>query len=115
MNKRAVAILLAGLISSSLIYSHPVYAHNFGGDQSASFLAKVAEIKTEINLLSKHVADSEAVDYYADALSEYWNANDTREMGERNKLLANEIPDTTNSTINDAKAGNQEIGRASCR
>ncbi|TLX94670.1 MAG: hypothetical protein E6K91_05195 [Thaumarchaeota archaeon] len=107
MNKRAVAILLGGIISSSLIYSHPVYAHNFGGDQSASFLAKVAEIKTEINLLAKHVTDLETVDYYADALSEYWNANDTKEMGERNKLLAKEIPDTINSTINDAKAGNQ--------
>jgi len=107
VNNKIVALLLAGIISSGLIYSHPAYAHNFGGDESASFFAKVAEIKTEVGLVSKHVSDSEAVDYYADALGEYWNANDTKEMGERNTLLQKEIPDTINMTINDARDGNQ--------
>ena len=96
------------IISSGLIYSHPAYAHNFGGDESASFLAKVPEIKAEINFISKHVSNSDAIDYYADALNEYWNANDTKEMGEKNSLLAKEIPITINSTINDAKSGNQD-------
>ncbi|MGI0026279.1 MAG: hypothetical protein ACREAD_00365 [Nitrosopumilaceae archaeon] len=108
MNNKIIALLLAVVISSGLIYSHPAYAHNFGGDESASFLAKVTEIKTEMNLLSKHVSDSDAIDYYSDAIGEYWNANDTKEMGERNALLQKEIPDTINSTINDAKAGNQD-------
>jgi hypothetical protein len=107
VNKKLVALLLAGIISSGLIYTHPAYAHNFGGDESASFLAKVAEIKTEIDFIAKHVSDSKAIDYYSDALSEYWNANDTKEMGERNTLLQKEIPATINSTINDARAGNQ--------
>ena len=107
MNKKIVALLLAGIISSGLIYAHPVYAHNFGGDESASFLAKVSEIKTEVGFIAKHVSNSEAIDYYSDALSEYWNANDTKEMGERNTLLQKEIPPTINSTINDARAGNQ--------
>ena len=107
VNKKVVVLLLAGIISSGLIYSHPAYAHNFGGDESASFLAKVAEIRTEIGFISKHVSDSEAIDYYSDALGEYWNANDTKEMGERNTLLQKEIPATLNSTINDARSGNQ--------
>ena len=105
MNKRAVAILLVGIISSGLIYSYPAYAHNFGGDESASWLAKVAEIKTEVGLVAKHVGDKEAVDYYADALGEYWTANDTKEMGERNTLLQQEIPATINATLTDAGAG----------
>jgi hypothetical protein len=112
MNKRAVAILLAGIISSSLIYTHPAYAHNFGGDESASFLAKVSEIKTEVDFISKHVSDSKAIDYYSGALGEYWNANDTKEMGERNTLLQKEIPVTINSTISDARAGNQSAVNA---
>ena len=107
MHNKVVALLLTVVISSGLIYSHPVYAHNFGGDESASFLAKVAEIKTEAGFIAKHVSDSNAIDYYSDALGEYWNANDTKEMGERNTLLQKEIPVTINSTINDAKAGNQ--------
>ncbi|HET6458970.1 MAG TPA: hypothetical protein VFG24_08850, partial [Nitrosopumilaceae archaeon] len=107
MDNKIIALLLAVVISSGLIYAHPAYAHNFGGDESASFLAKVAEIKTEVGLISKHVSDSKAIDYYSDALGEYWNANDTKEMGERNTLLQKEIPTTINSTINDARSGNQ--------
>ena len=107
MNNKLVALLLSGVITSGLIYVHPAYAHNFGGDQSASWLAKMAEIKTEANLISKHVADKEAIDYYAYALGEYWNVNDTKEMGERNTLLQKEIQTTINATIDDATAGNQ--------
>src|SRR5689334_24584814 len=98
VNKKVVALLLAGIVSSGLIYSHPAYAHNFGGDESASFLAKVTEIKTEVSFIAKHVSDSDAIDYYSDALGEYWNTNDTKEMGEKNALLQKEIPDTINAT-----------------
>lgn len=107
MNNRVLALVIGGIISTGLIYTPHASAHNFGGDESASFLAKVAEIKTEVNFISKHVSESDAIDYYADALNEYWNANDTREMGERNTLLQKEIPATINATISDARSGNQ--------
>lgn len=101
-------MLLSAIIASGLIYTHPAFAHNFGGDESASWLAKMAEIRTEVSIVAKHVGDKGAIDYYSDALGEYWNANDTREMGERNTLLATEIPSTINATLEDAqKAGNQ--------
>jgi len=112
VNNKIIALLLAVVISSGLIYTHPAYAHNFGGDESASFLAKVSEIKTEVGFIAKHVSDSAAIGYYSDALSEYWNANDTKEMGERNTLLQKEIPATINSTISDARAGNQDAVKA---
>ena len=107
MNNKLIALLIIGIIASGLIYTHPAYAHNFGGDQSASWLAKVAEIKTEANFISKHVGQKDVIDYYSDALGEYWNANDTKEMGERNALLATEIPTSINGTISDAQAANQ--------
>ncbi|MHB8546904.1 MAG: hypothetical protein ACYDAJ_09080 [Nitrosotalea sp.] len=107
MNNKLIAILLSMIIVSGLIYTHPAFAHNFGGDQSASWLAKMAEIRTEIGLVAKHVGDKNAVGYYSDALGEYWNVNDTREMGERNTLLQTEIPSTINATLSDAQAGNQ--------
>jgi hypothetical protein len=107
VNNKFLVLLSVGIITSGLVYTHPVYAHNFGGDESASWIAKVAEIKTEANLVSKHVADNDTIDYYADALGEYWNENDTKEMGERNALLQKEIPDTINAVINGAKAGDK--------
>ena len=109
MNKKFAALLLVGVISSGLIYTHPAYAHNFGGDQSASWLAKVAEIKTEVANVAKHVGQKYTIDYYVDVLGEYWTANDTREMGERNTLLQQEIPSTINATLDDATAGNQSM------
>ena len=93
-----------------MIYTHPAFAHNFGGDESASWLAKMAEIRTETSIVAKHVGDKDAIDYYSDALGEYWNANDTREMGEKNTLLATEIPSTINATLDDAqKTGNESV------
>ncbi|HUL51761.1 MAG TPA: hypothetical protein VLT10_00645 [Verrucomicrobiae bacterium] len=110
MNSKLIAILLAGIIASGLIYTHPAFAHNFGGDESATWLAKVAEIKTEASIVAKHVGDNDAIDYYSDALGEYWNSNDTKEMGERNTLLQKEIPSTINQTLDDARtSGNQNM------
>lgn len=109
MNKKFIALLLVGIIGSGLIYVHPAYAHNFGGDQSASWLAKVVEIKTEVANVAKHVGQNDTIDYYADTLGEYWTANDTKEMGEKNALLQQEIPSTVNATLDDAKAGNQSM------
>lgn len=109
MNKKFAALLLVGVIASGLIYTHPAYAHNFGGDESASWLAKVSEIKTEVANVAKHVGQKDALDYYSDALGEYWNSNDTSEMSERNTLLAQEIPSTINATLDDASAGNQNM------
>ena len=101
MNSKFIAILLVGIIASGMIYTHPALAHNFGGDESATWLAKVAEIKTEASIVAKHVGDKEAIDYYSDALGEYWDANETKEMGERNTLLAQEIPDTIAKLLDD--------------
>jgi len=112
VNNKGIALLLAGVIISGLIYTHPAYAHNFGGDESASWLAKVAEIKTEVGVVAKHVGDKDVVGYFSDKLTEYWNSNDTREMGERNTLLQKEIPTTINATLTDAAAGDQSAVNA---
>jgi hypothetical protein len=110
VNSKLIAILLASIIASGLIYTHPAFAHNFGGDESATWIAKLAEIKTEASIVAKHVGNKDAIDYYSDALGEYWNANDTKEMGERNTLLQKEIPSAINQTLDDAgKAGNQNM------
>lgn len=103
--KKVLAIGVVGIMVVSMIYSPPAFAHNFGGDESATFIAKTYEIKTEINQIAKNVGKTSSIDYYADALSEYWNTNDTKEMGERNALLAKEIPDTINAIIEAAKSG----------
>jgi hypothetical protein len=110
VNSRLIAILLASIIASGLIYTHPAFAHNFGGDESATWIAKITEIKTEASIVAKHVGDKDAINYYSDALGEYWNANDTKEMGEKNTLLQKEIPSAISQMLDDAgKTGMQSM------
>lgn len=94
MNKRAVALLLACFIVSGFIYTHPAYAHNFGGDESASFLARNWELRAEMVGIEQDLSSQTDVSWHISKSGEYWNANDTKEMGERNTLLAKEIPST---------------------
>ncbi len=103
--KKVFALGLAGIIVVGMIYTHPAFAHNFGGDESAIFIAKTYEIKAEVNQIAKNVGKPDSIGYYTGALNEYWNTNDTKEMGEKNALLAKEIPDTINATIEAAKSG----------
>ncbi len=107
MNNKLVVMLLSAIIASGLMYPYPVFAHNFGGDENASWLAKVAEIRTEINLVAKHVGNTIVNSYYSNVLGMYWNANDTLKMGGTNTLLQTAIPSTINATLSDAQAGNQ--------
>jgi hypothetical protein len=94
MNKRAVALLLAGFIVSGFIYTHPAFAHNFGGDESASFLARNWELRGEMVGIEQDLSSQKDVSWHISKSGEYWKANDTTQMGERNTLLAKEIPST---------------------
>lgn len=107
MGNKLVATLLTLIIVSGLICPYPVFAHNFGADENASWLAKIAEIKTEMGLVAKHVGNTGVINYYSNALSMYWNANDTLKMGDMNTTLQTEIPSAINATLSDAQAGNQ--------
>lgn len=95
--KSIAVISVFSIIAAALIFAHPAYAHNFGSDESAIWLSKVQNLKAEMSALKMDLSDSKAVAWHVDKLGEYWNANDTKEMGERNQLLAKEIPDTINA------------------
>ena len=78
------------------------YAHNFSGDESASFLAKVQELKVETHLLQQNPSNKMIVAWHIDKISEFWNANDTKEMAERNQKLSAEIPNNLSSLATEA-------------
>jgi hypothetical protein len=85
------AVMLLGAIGAS---SRNAYAHNFSGDESASFLAKVQELKVQTHLIQQDASTNKTlVPWHVDKISEFWNANDTKEMAERNQRLSKEIPD----------------------
>jgi hypothetical protein len=88
------AILLLGLLSFGAIISSsakPAFAHTFSGDESATFLAKVEGLKVEINQIGKNISNSSLVKWHVDKIGEFWNANDTKEVAERNQRVANDV------------------------
>ncbi len=111
MNRRIpVVLLLIAALSFGLIYtSKAAYAHNFGGDESASYLAKVKEVPVETHAILNDVGNKTLLDWHFDKIGEYWNSNDTREMNERNQLLAKQIPGTIASIIAEANKTNPNV------
>lgn len=116
MNKRAPAtMLLAAAISLGLIYgsSRAAYAHNFGGDESAAYLAKVQEVPVETHAMQADLGKPGLLAWHFDKIGEYWTANDTKEMTERNQLLATNIPGSISKIIAEANKTNPDTGNIS--
>jgi hypothetical protein len=110
MNRRACTtmILIAALSFGLIFSSKAAYAHNFGGDESASYLAKVKEVPVETHAILNDLGNKTLLDWHFDKIGEYWNSNDTREMNERNQLLAKEIPGAIAAIIDQANKTNPD-------
>lgn len=101
------ASLIAMFLVSSILF-HTVYGISFNDYESAAFLAKIPEVKIEINLIATHAGNKDAIDYYTHVLNQYWTVNDTKALKERNPELADLISSTINDTIVNAQAGNAD-------
>lgn len=111
MRKSAAAsLILAAAVSFGLIFSSKAaYAHNFGGDESAGYLAKVQEVLVEAHAILTDANNKDLLSYHLDKIGEYWTANDTKEMNERNANLAKSIPGTIQAIKDAANKTNPDI------
>lgn len=87
------------------------YAHSFSGDESASFLAKVQELKVETHLIQQNLSNQTLVAWHIDKTGEFWSANDTKEMAERNQRLSKEIPDGLSSLFAEANSTSPDAAK----
>ena len=93
----ATSLLLFG---GSSIYNNKIYGHNFAGDESASFLALMDQIQTEMSLINTNLIDdnqSLAKDHLKQ-IKELYTKNIKKEIAERNERIANEISSILNET-----------------
>ena len=93
----ATSLLLFG---GSSIYKNKIYGHNFAGDESASFLALMDQIQTEMSLINTNLIDdnqSLAKDHLKQ-IKELYTKNIKKEIAERNERIANEISSFLNET-----------------
>src|SRR5262245_59253385 len=96
MTRRAYAILLAGMICAGAIYSvsgQRAFAHEFSGDESASFLALVESIKVELGLVQSNIGSNATLaEEHAEHAIEHLDEHTIGEISERNERLGTELP-----------------------
>jgi hypothetical protein len=90
-----LAILLFGSYNSQQIFGH-----NFAGDESASFLALMDQMQTEMNLINTNVnANNQSLAQdHLNKINELYTETIKKEITERNERVANEISSIINET-----------------
>ncbi len=96
MKKLVISFLIFSIVSSVVVLNgNRAFAHTFSGDESATFLALVEMIKTEAHLAQQNLGTNVTLaQEHADATTEHLDANQTKEITERNKRVANELNDS---------------------
>ena len=97
MRKLIITFLILSIVSSIAV-SNPLnraFAHTFSGDESATFLALLEMIKTEAHLAQQNLGTNVTLAHeHAEATTEHLDANQTKEISERNTRVSNELNDS---------------------
>ncbi|MFL6502628.1 MAG: hypothetical protein ACJ70W_03730 [Nitrososphaera sp.] len=110
-NKTALALSLSALLilgTTTFTLSRNAYAHTFGGNESAAFLAKVQGLKVVAHLIQSDLSNQTLVAWHSDKIGEFWNTNDTKEMTERNQRLGTDIPALISNITTVANSANPD-------
>ncbi|MEW6603644.1 MAG: hypothetical protein AB1351_03010 [Thermoproteota archaeon] len=96
MTRQVYALLLAGVICMGAIFAIPnqqAFAHTFSGDESASFIALVESIRSELDLVQSNFASNATVaEEHAEHAHEHLDQDVIDEISERNERLGRDLP-----------------------
>lgn len=96
LSKHAYVLLLACTIclgTSFVILNQKVFAHEFSGDESASFLALVESIRSELDLVQNNLASNATLaEEHAAHAHEHLDEDVIDEISERNERLGRDLP-----------------------
>jgi hypothetical protein len=92
-----IIVVLAILLFSSY-NNQKIYGHNFAGDESASFLALMDQIQTEMNLINTNINSNNQTlaQDHLNRINELYTEHIKEEITERNERVANEISSIIN-------------------
>lgn len=103
-------VVIPLLLFCSSIYTNQIFGHNFAGDESATFLALMDQIQTEMSLINTNLVDNNqplAKDHL-NKINELYTKNIKEEIAERNERIANEISSIINETSVAIEKNNQD-------
>ena len=113
-NSKALALSLSALLilgTTTFALSRNAYAHTFGGNESAAFLAKVQGLKVVAHLIQSDLSNQTLVAWHSDKIGEFWNTNDTKELTERNQRLGTDIPALISNITTVANSTNPDAAK----
>src|SRR6476619_2982937 len=103
IRKLIITFLILSIVSSVAV-SNPLnraFAHTFSGDESATFLALLEMIKTEAHLAQHDLGTNVTLAHeHAEATTEHLDANQTKEISERNARVSNELKESLTALKN---------------
>ena len=96
-----IAVLAILLFSSN--NNQQIFSHTFAGDESASFLALMDQMQTEMNLINTNLIannnnQSLIAKDHLNKINELYTESIKKEIAERNERIANEISSIINET-----------------
>jgi len=103
MRKLIITFLILSIVSSVTVANplNRAFAHTFSGDESATFLALLEMIKTEAHLAQQNIGTNVTLAHeHAEATTEHLDANQTKEISERNTRVSNELNDSLTALKN---------------
>jgi hypothetical protein len=103
------ALLLFG--SSNIYYNQQIYGHNFAGDESATFLALMDQMQTEMSLINMNLGanNQSLAKEHLNNINELYTKNIKKEIAERNERIANDITSVINETNIAIEKNNKDI------
>lgn len=112
-NNYIVTLLVASLVSFGLVYANhqKAYAHEFSGDESASFIALIEAINADLQLAESNLASNVtlAQEHATHAVEDLDNQT-VEEIAENNDRLSRDLPATLRDLQNSiADSSAQEI------
>lgn len=91
---RASVLVFAAIISAALVLypGQRALAHTFSGDESATFLTMIEEIRVQTMLAQENLDDPELAAHHAEHAAEALTDEAIEELAERNERIAQDLP-----------------------
>jgi hypothetical protein len=103
---RASVLLFAAVMSAALVLypGQRALAHTFSGDESATFLTMIEEIRVQ-TMLAQNSDDPELAAHHAEHAAEALTDDAIEELAERNERIATDLPASLEELESAAEAG----------
>jgi hypothetical protein len=103
-----VSVLLFAAVMSAALVLYPgqrALAHTFSGDESATFLTMIEEIRVQTMLAQENIDDPELATHHAEHAAEALTDDAIEELAERNERVATELPASLEELESAAESG----------